>query len=130
MRPRIQRAVPVVPEKPREGMDAKHVANVSRLPCLVCGRAEPHVGVDPHHLKAGLPVGERGTSRRAADRYAIPLCREHHDEVEKTDDEAWLAERGIDGRWIAQALWIAREDTIRMYRVIERSLNARRIYLG
>jgi hypothetical protein len=108
-------------------MSDSHMKMVSALPCLVCGRAEPYVRVDPHHLQRGLPVGERGMSRRAADRYLIPLCREHHTAAEAIDDEAWLTARGIQGRDIAAALWGARGDENAMTRIVERSLLARRI---
>jgi hypothetical protein len=111
-------------------MSDDHRKMVKRLPCLVCGKNGPS---DPHHLKRALPTNERGASRKAADRYLIPLCRDPlndhgngcHEKAEGTDDEAWLAENGIDGRAIAGALWRATGELDAMLRIVERSLLTR-----
>lgn len=127
MRPRIARSVVTVPPRPREGMSRRYLDAVKVLPCVVCGR----LGVDPHHLMRGLPEGERGIARRAADRWAIPLCRQDHDAAHlHGDDEEWLTERGVDGRALAQALWGARDDIKAMLRIIGRNLNARGVYVS
>lgn len=130
MRPRISRTVPAVPPRPREGMSPKHEEDVSRCPCIVCGREEPYVTVDPHHLQRSVPATERGTGRRAADRYLIPLCREHHDWAEKDgDDEAALVEVGINGRAVADALWARRGEFNDMREYVIRNLSGRGIYI-
>lgn len=40
------------------------------------------VGCDPHHLKHGLAGEGRSFGRRAVDKFTVPLCRLHHDEIE------------------------------------------------
>lgn len=128
MRPRIARSVTPVPPRPREGMSRKHLDAVKVLPCIACGRIG---AIDPHHLLRGLPEGERGMGRKAADRYSIPACRKCHDAMHQAgDDEAWLTARNIDGRSAAEALWREREDPKRMLRVVVRSLNARGIFVS
>ena len=125
---RIPRNVVVVPPRPREGMSRAHADHVKQLPCLVCGKVGKG---DPHHLMRGLPVGERGTSRRASDQWCIPACRPHHDEMHACgNDDTWLASRGIDGRGIAKSLWTERGDKKAMLRIIIRSLNRRGIYVS
>lgn len=124
LRARIPRSVVTVPPRKREGMSGAHLAMVRKLPCIVCGRPAE----EAHHLLRGLPPDERGTSRRAADRWAVPVCiRDHRAAHAHGDDERWLAERGVDGRAIAAALWSARGDEQAMMRVVERSLLGRRI---
>lgn len=124
-------SVPKVPERPRDGMSPTHEKNVSALPCVICGRPEPYVTVDPHHLQRSLPANERGTSRRAADRYLIPLCREHHKAAESGgDDESWLVEQGIQGRDVAAELWSRRGDPEAMREYVVKVLRERRrIYI-
>jgi hypothetical protein len=128
LRPRIERAPRgVVPERKREGMSRAHLDDVRMLPCVGCGYC---VGKrDPHHLKRAVPYSDKGsTGRTSTDRYAIPACRTCHEAMHASgDDEAWLTERGVDGRSIAEALWRERGDPGRMLRIIARSLNGRGI---
>jgi hypothetical protein len=99
-------------------MSAAHLANIRSLTCVRCGMYGP----DPHHLMRGVPVGERGTSRRAADRYSIPVCRACHRWVERTgNDEDQLASIGIDGMALANALWRERDSLEAMKRIVFRT---------
>jgi hypothetical protein len=50
------------------------------MPCLVCGRKPS----DPHHLRFAQP---RALGRKASDEFTVPLCRMHHREVHRADDE-------------------------------------------
>jgi hypothetical protein len=128
MTPRIVKTIARQAKRQREGMSAGHLDAVRALPCLRCGLALRN---DAHHLRKGLPVGERGMGRRAADRYSLPLCRACHEAVEATgDDEAVLASWGIDGRAVAAALWRVRGDRKSMARIVARSLNARGVYVS
>jgi hypothetical protein len=82
------------------------------LPCIVAGcPVHQYMGVDPHHLRSG-PAGEdrRRTGHRAADRWALPLCRTHHDEIERAGTrgerelfDAW----GLNPYFPTMALWKA-----------------------
>jgi len=82
-------------------MSRDHLAFIRSLPCPIYPDEGP---IEAHHL---LRVDRtRGIGRRAADRYAIPLSTKAHRELHDAgDEEAWLAERGIDGRALAAALW-------------------------
>ena len=127
--PRITKNLPQHVHKKREGMDAKHITLLHELPCLACGR-EPHgsVRIEAHHLiTGGVARGERGTSLKAPDRCAVPLCMLCHQPGETGSahhagqDESWFAERGIDARAVADALWRARGDVVAMWRIIARA---------
>lgn len=93
----------------REGMSKIHLAFVRNLPC--CGCLAMPSG-EAHHLKSG--TGERGAGMRSTDRRAVPLCRHHHDEVERAGSRN---EWGIFKQWgiadplaLADALWNASGD--------------------
>ena len=86
--------------EPRRMRDRKHVRAVAHQPCLVCGR-QPS---DPHHLRFAQ---SRALSRRASDEFTVPLCRGHHREVHRCDDEAlWWKRLGIDALGVARTLWL------------------------
>lgn len=71
---------------------------VRSLPCLICQKTCGQA----HHL---LRTGEHSMGKRSPDRYAVPLCWEHHDELHRLGDEALFFMRyGIDPyRWVRDA---------------------------
>lgn len=90
----------------REGMSAKHCVFVRKLPCCGCLRIPAG---EIHHLKH--LTGERGAGMRSTDRRGVPLCRRHHDEIERAGSRN---EWGIFQQWgigdplaLADALWNA-----------------------
>lgn len=98
--PRIAREVPRPEPRQREGMSSAHLAFIRRLPCCICHR-EP--AGEAHHL---LRVEGRGMGLKAADRWTVPLCREHHETLHRFGgEEAWFADRGVDARALARRLW-------------------------
>jgi hypothetical protein len=102
----------------REGNSQAHLALVRQLPSCVSGVAGP---CDPHHLKSGPALAERSVGRRATDRWAVPLTRAEHDELERISsrlEEAWFRERGVDDVVeLAAALWTNTGDLERMWKV-------------
>ena len=102
--------------KTRAGMDDAHLGNLRLCPCCVCG-ASPMSQV--HHLKSG--TGERGMGQRSTDRWGVPMCRHHHDEVERAgtrNEVSWFARHGIDPHNLAMSLWMARGDVERMRKIV------------
>ena len=121
--PRIPRTVLTSKREPREGNSPAHLACIRKLPCCLCG-AQP---ADPHHL---MQTGERGMGMRSPDRYAIPLCRHHHDALHSNgskNEETFLAEQGIDGRALAAALWRLTGDIEAMHRAVFRAWQGARL---
>jgi len=95
----IDKSVLTLPE-PRRVRDRDHVRYVAKQPCLVCGRRPS----DPHHLRF---TQSRALGRKVSDEFTVPLCRGHHREVHRTDDEAaWWRKAGIDPMLRARALWL------------------------
>lgn len=102
--------------KDRAGMSGSHLSMIRQLPCSVCGRGAPS---DPHHLKSG--TGERGAGLRSTDKWAVPLCRTDHDEVERIgtrNERQWFLDRGTDPHELAQGLWANTGDLSRMMAVV------------
>jgi hypothetical protein len=63
---------------------------VSEHPCIICGKSPPN---DPHHLKI---KGNGGMSRKPDDVWCVPLCREHHNEIETSGKLSFEATYNID----------------------------------
>ncbi len=96
-------------KKQREGMSKKHLENLRQLGCCICGDL-----AEVHHLKQGIPLKERGMGRRAADRYAVPLCHTHHingvETLSSKSETAWFIAKGIfDPVQLAEDLWNAKD---------------------
>ena len=125
MRPRIARSVPQSVRQPRPGDSRAHLAVIRSLPCVVCGGP----GGDPHHLLRVHDGAPKGVGRRNEDKHAVPACRACHNALHAAgNDEAYLAERGIDGRALAAALWACRLKTdieAAMRRVVFRAKQGR-----
>ena len=107
----MQPRVPAWERKPRktfkqrrEGNDPAHIAAIRKLACAVCPETRH---IDPHHLKFKQPPRQRSCGMRATDISAVPLCRFHHDEVERLgsrrEHEFW-EERCYDAHALAARL--------------------------
>jgi ERF superfamily len=84
---------------PRRVRDKAHLKFVCSQPCLICGRRP----ADPHHLRfAQFPA----LGRRVSDEFTVPLCRVHHREIHRCENEAeWWNNAGIDPLPVASTLW-------------------------
>ena len=100
----------------RPGMSEAHLECVRQLPCVICGKVGRG---DPHHLRI---ASERGMSVKAPDKWAVPMCRIHHDEAHKVGtkvENRWFRERGIASPMdLAAALWMNTGDIERMARIV------------
>jgi ERF superfamily len=81
--------------------DKAHLAFVAAQACLVCQRAP----CDAHHLKFAQP---RSLGRKVSDEFAVPLCRDHHQQLHRQGNEiAWWANLQIAPIEAAKELWTA-----------------------
>ena len=95
----IDKAVLALPE-PRRIRDRDHVRHVIKQACLICGRRPS----DPHHLRF---TQSRALGRKVSDEFTVPLCRTHHREIHRHDDEvSWWRSAGIDAVAAARSLWL------------------------
>jgi hypothetical protein len=107
----------------RAGNSDDHLAHIRRLPCLLCWIDENKIvgPSDPHHLKSGPAASERGAGMRATDKWAVPLCRQCHEDVEPTAtvEQRRFKMSGIDEPWeVAAALWRVTGDRDRMTNIL------------
>lgn len=104
--------------KHRPGMSEAHLALIRKLPCTMCEAISRR---DPHHLKSGPARKERGFGIRSTDRWAVPVCRFHHDEVERggtRGEAAYFAKSRLDPYELANALWLNTGNLAAMGRVL------------
>ena len=86
--------------EPRRIRDRDHIRHVMKQPCLICGR-QPS---DPHHLRFAQC---RALGRKMSDEFTVPLCRTHHREIHRSDNEgSWWQNMGIDPLAAARRFWL------------------------
>lgn len=81
-------------KQPRE-FDDRYLAWIREQPCCLCG-TKP---VEAAHLRIGSvnlgkPYGALGM--KSSDRWALPLCKRHHDEQHRMNEREFWASFGID----------------------------------
>lgn len=99
-------------QKPKAGArpnaaEAKHIARVGKMPCLVCGARST-----VHHVTASI---HGGRTTRTHKRIA-PLCPRHHqiqhgpeESVEALNHGGFFDRYGIDLLAVAERLWLESE---------------------
>lgn len=101
----------------RDGMSEKHLAAIRKCPCAACLKTPAGT---VHHLKSG--TGERGMSVRSTDKWGVPLCMDHHEEIERAgtrNEQKTFQGWGIfDVHALALALWGAARDVPKMTRIV------------
>lgn len=106
----------------RPGMSADHLDCIRQLPCCACLTLRRSNGCrnEAHHLKAG--TNERGAGMRSTDKWAVPLCRVHHEEIERAgakNEPAMFTAWGIaDQLQLASDLWKSTGDVSKMIRIV------------
>jgi hypothetical protein len=75
--------------------DERYLRYIREQPCCVCGG----IDVDPHHIRVGS-IGDgklaAGMGQKSSDRWAVPLCRRHHDQCHATGEAQFWASLGLD----------------------------------
>lgn len=105
----------------RPGNSEPHLALIRQMPCCVCLVMRPEAIVDPHHLQSGEAGKERGVGMRATDKWALPLCRIHHDMLHRLGsrkEKGFFFDSGIDPYDLAVALWNSTGDLERMVKIL------------
>ncbi|WP_291349427.1 MULTISPECIES: hypothetical protein [unclassified Acinetobacter] len=74
--------------------DPKRLAEIRKLPCVVCGRSP----VDAAH--SNQSAHSKGLGVKASDEFTIPLCRQHHIEY----DQFQKMNRSQSVEWFAKML--------------------------
>jgi hypothetical protein len=100
-------------------MSQEHLTAIRHLACALCHN---DWAVDPHHMLSGPAARERGMGMKSTDRWALPVCRTHHDEIHRLGSRreiGFFLSFGIEPISLALALWNVSPDEARMARVLE-----------
>jgi hypothetical protein len=91
--------------RPRQH-DKAHLAFVAERPCVICAT---NVGVDAHHIKmADARICKPQTSNigmKSDDRYTLPLCREHHEQLHGMGERKFWGSFHVDACLLALCLY-------------------------
>ncbi len=107
-----------------------HLDFIKSLPCVCCtcpgSAGSMSTGffaiMDPAHIRAGsLMHGKEpaGGGQTSDDRWALPLCRIHHDQQHDQNEMEFWARHGIDPFLLALVLWGLTGDEYAARQVIE-----------
>lgn len=119
--PKAERKKHVSAQRRREGNDDAYLALIRQLPCCVPG-CQAFAPSDPHHLKGGPAKQERALGRKSTDKWAVPMCRRHHDSlpVNAKDEPAAFEEFGLTTIYeLADALYHAPREVGIMTRIVK-----------
>lgn len=100
---------PSTKKRPRDE-SREHLAFIRRLGCVKCGE---HRSIDAAHVRMASPVhGKRecGKGEKPDDKFALPLCRSHHNEQHDIGEQAFWSALNIDPCNLALALWACTGD--------------------
>ena len=81
--------------QPRE-RDEKHLDYIRSLPCCICGE---DTTVEAAHIRsASIENGKlhTGMAEKPSDRWALPVCGDHHREQHTMNEMAFWAKYGIN----------------------------------
>lgn len=99
------------------GMSNAHCEAVRKCPCTGCLKTPAG---EIHHLKQNTKT--RGMGIRSTDRFGVPLCRTHHEEIEmagtKNEDKKFQTWGIADVLDLAAGLWAASPDVAKMTKVL------------
>ena len=104
-KPRIPRTVPDLAAEPDGRKHPKHLVWIKKQRCLLDNGGPCHCGgaVDAHHVRNGT---DGGTGLKPHDRWCVPLCRQHHDQLHR---EGWRSfERLYNVNLRSEALSLAK----------------------
>ena len=92
--------------QPRQKSEA-HLGFIRSLSCIVC---LDNTSTEAAHLRyADRKVGKRqvGKGEKPDDKWALPLCGEHHREQHAMNEREFWLQKGINPLMVSLALWAA-----------------------
>lgn len=92
--------------------DPVYLAMVRQLPCLGCND-EPSQAAHVR-MQSGLHNKHGGMGKKPHDKWAVPLCSDCHREQHRIGERAFWTIVGINPLLLAERLYAARGDLVRM----------------
>lgn len=110
----------IAPARPRlveSGDNPAYLALIRQCPCLHCGM-DP-AGASAHvRMQSGAHNKRGGIGKKPADKWASPLCREHHELQHKIGERQFWHNLGISPLIVCERLCAQRDDLVAMRAVI------------
>ena len=108
--------------------DPVYLARVRQCPCLRCGADS--AGEAAHlRMASGAHGKASAIGKKPADRWALPLCAEHHRLTRRAQhtvgERAFWSEIGVNPLLIAERLFAQREDLVAMRAVVIQAIAER-----
>lgn len=124
----LKREITVLrPKYPEAEKDPEYLKLVRACPCLYCGM-EPSEAAHVRYASA-LHGKASGMGRKPSDRYAVPLCAEHHrlgsNAQHNHGERQWWRTLGIDPLFVADQLYAQRGDLVAMRAVVFTAITQR-----
>jgi hypothetical protein len=107
--------------------DKGHLEWLRTLPCVITGKHP----VDAAHIRYADPIygkAETGKGEKPSDKWAVPLCREKHDEQHSGSERAFWARYGLDPLRLAAALYANTGDDDQAFVIIREAHAAARTF--
>lgn len=102
--------------------DDRHLRFIRGLPCCIC---LARGAIDAAHVRMRAPERGKGTtggSRKPDDKWAVPLCDDHHtrgrNAQHRSGERVWWARQGIDPIALAEALYAVTGDTEAGFKIV------------
>ena len=123
----LKRFAAPAPRQPKSGADRNYLALVRQCPCLHCGMIPSEAA---HVRMASAAYGKAsGMGQKPADRWALPLCAEHHRlsrqaQHNRGEQQFWI-DLGINPLLACANLYAQRGDLTAMQAVVIAAIAAR-----
>lgn len=104
MAQRLTPTRPLEQRRPRVRSE-KHLAWLRRLPCLVCTATPPTQAAHIRYADASWDKRACGIGEKPDDRWAVPLCTDHHREQHAGNERSFWQMQLIDPLDAATALY-------------------------
>lgn len=97
--------------------DPVYLSRIRECPCLHCG-LEPSGEAAHVRRQSGIHNKRGGMSKKPADRWALPLCHEHHMLQHRIGELRFWYDLRIDPLLVCEELYRQRDDPVAMRAVV------------
>jgi hypothetical protein len=104
--------------------DPAYLKLVRQCPCLSCGQ-DPAGDAAHVRMQSGAHNKHGGMAKKPADRWALSLCREHHEMQHKIGERQFWHDLGINPLLVCQRLYAQRSDIVAMRAVVITAISER-----
>ena len=122
---RLQGTIRLIRTREIGDRDPVYLTLVRQCPCLYCG-LEPAGEAAHVRRQSGVHNKRGGMGKKPADRWALPLCHEHHMLQHQIGELAFWYDVGLDPLLVCEHLYRQRGDPVAMRAVVLRAIGERK----